>query len=247
MKENIVLIWFRVLVILPFTSILTFALTLVICSQIPNNIQPGESLPQISELGTGQAHAYFMAGFIILIPQLLIMFIGRLQYLIQSQTVIHHAIVYIIHLIALISGIFVLIMAIVSLDDRPSLHDIGAIGTFGSISIYCIFHTVIIIYLFLHRSKAIEYSNILFPLWFLGCTTILLTYSIVWVITFASIPEYLAAGTPFLYFLAFAPQFWTKTKQIKRVMNPNFTLHYSNCTETLNDIKIYKTYLHDYS
>ncbi|CAF2156160.1 unnamed protein product [Rotaria magnacalcarata] len=225
------LVWFRILLILPFTSILTFVLTLIICSQIPNNIEPDQNLPQISELGTGQAHNYFMSGFIVLIPQMLIMFIGRLQFLIQSQTIIHRAIIYCIHVIAIVSGIFVLIMAIVSLDDRPHIHDIGAIGTFGSISIYCILHTILIIYLFIHRSKATEHTNIIFPLWFLGCTIIVITCSIIWVITFASIPEYIAAGTPFLYFLAFAPQFWTKAKQIQHVTNLNFAGHYSSRTE----------------
>ncbi|CAF3119855.1 unnamed protein product [Rotaria sp. Silwood2] len=234
MMNSGTLIWFRILLILPFTSILTFVLTLIICSQIPNNIQPGQNLPQISELGTGQAHYYFMSGFIILIPQLLIMFIGRLQFLLQSQTIVHRAIIFFIHIIAFVSGIFVLIMAIVSLDDRENVHDIGAIGTFGSISIYCILHTILVIYLYIHRSKAFEHSNIIFLLWFLACTMIILTCSIIWVITFASIPEYIAAGTPFLYFLAFTPQFWTKAKQSKQITNISLTLHYSNREETLN-------------
>jgi len=221
-------IWFRILLILPFTSVITFVLTLIICSQIPNNIQSGETLPQISELGTGEAHYYFMSGFIILIPQLLIMFIGRFQFLIQSQTIIHRVIIFFIHVIAFISGIFVLIMAIVSLDDREHIHDIGAIGTFGFISIYCLLHTITIIYLFIHRSKASEHSNFLLPLWFLGCTIVMITCSIIWVITFASIPEYIAAGTPFLYFIGFVPQFWKKSKQIKQSDNLTFIVHYSN-------------------
>jgi hypothetical protein len=57
------MIWFRILLILPFTSILTFVVTLVICSQVPNDIPSGQQLPQISDLGTGQAHRYFMAVF----------------------------------------------------------------------------------------------------------------------------------------------------------------------------------------
>ncbi|CAF1317004.1 unnamed protein product [Rotaria sp. Silwood1] len=99
-------------------------------------------------------------------------------------------------------------MAIVSLNDRENIHDMDAIGTFDSISIYCILHTILIIYLFIYRSKASEHSKR---------------------ITFASIPEYIAAGTPFLYFLAFAAQFWTQTKQM---MDSTFTVHYSNRRET---------------
>ncbi|CAF3306457.1 unnamed protein product [Rotaria sp. Silwood2] len=182
----------------------------LIISVVSCHIQSGVQLPEISELGTGQAHNYFMSDFIILVPQLLVMFIGRLQLLIQTQTIIHRAIIFFIHIIVFVSGVFVLIMAIVSLDDRRHIHDIGAIGTFGFISLYCLLHTIIIIYLFMHRSKASEHSNYILLLWFIGCTIILITCSIIWVITFASIPEYIATGTPFLYFLGFVPQFWKK-------------------------------------
>jgi hypothetical protein len=93
----------------PFTSIVTFVVTIIICSQVPNNYHEG-GLPELSDLGTGQAHNYFMGGFIILLPQLLIMFIGRIQFLI-------------------VCGIFILIMAIASEDVYPTVHLVGAIGT----------------------------------------------------------------------------------------------------------------------
>ncbi len=229
-------IWFRILVILPFTASLTFIITLIICSQVPNDY-PGEKSPQISDLGTGQAHSYFMAGFIILIPQFLIMFIGRLQFLIQSQTIVHPVKIFLIHTVIIPCGIFLLIMAIVSEDVDSNLHLIGAIGTFACLGLYCMFHTILIFYLFIHRSEAPEYSNFIFPLWFLICTIMEVSSSIVLVITFTysygAIAEYIAVGSPFLYFLAFVPQFWTKAKQIKQDTRHTSTVHNSNDIPTV--------------
>jgi hypothetical protein len=227
-------IWFRILVILPFTASLTFIITLIICSKVPNDY-PGEQLPQISDLGTGQAHSYFMGGFIILIPQFLIMFIGRIQYLIQSQTIVRPVMIFLIHAILIVCGIFLLIMAIVSEDIGPTLHLIGAIGTFACLGLYCIFHTILIIYLFIHRSKAPEYSNFILPLWFLIFTITEVSSSIVLVITYtysyAAIFQYIAVGSPFLYFLAFVPQFWAKAKQIQQDTKHTSTVHNSNTIE----------------
>ncbi|CAF3338574.1 unnamed protein product [Rotaria socialis] len=232
MTNTCTVIWFRIILILPFTSILTLVLTLIICSQVPNNIQPGEQLPRISDLGTGEAHNYFMSGFIILLPQFLFMFIGRLQFLIQSQKIVHCAIILLIHVSLFICGIFLLIMAILNEDDRPTLHLVGAIGTFACIAFYCILHTILIIYLFIHRSEAIEHSNFILPLWFLGCTIMSVASSIALVVTFTSIPEYFAVGTPFLYFLGFVPQFWSKAKLIKADTNLTHTVRNSNPSET---------------
>ena len=84
-----VLIWVWSLSILPFTAILTFILTLVICSVLPNNAPKHISFPQMSELNTGEAHRYFIIGFVILLPQLIIILLGRLQFLFQSQFIIN--------------------------------------------------------------------------------------------------------------------------------------------------------------
>jgi hypothetical protein len=91
------LIWVWSLVILPFTAILTFILTLVICSQVPNNAPRGEKYPQISQLGTGEAYPYFVGGFVFLLPQLLIILLGRIQFLFQTQYIINSGIIFIIH------------------------------------------------------------------------------------------------------------------------------------------------------
>jgi len=120
------LIWFWSLTILPFTAILTFIVTLIICTQVPNNAPVDEKFPQISQLGTGEAYYYFVAGFVLLAPQLSIVILGRLQLLVQTQYIIHRAIIFIIHALALFSCGFLLLMAIFSIDNRPTIHLTGA-------------------------------------------------------------------------------------------------------------------------
>jgi hypothetical protein len=230
---NCAVIWFQILVIFPFTSILTLVATVVTCSQVPNNFNSsGGQLPELSDLGTGQAHNYFMGGFIILLPQFLIMFIGRIHFLILSQTIVRPVIIFLTHAILIVCGIFILIMAIVSEDDRLTVHLVGAIGTFSCIAIYCLLHTILIFYLFIHRSKAPEHSNIIFPIWFLVFTIISYVSSIVLVITNFSISQYIAVGSPFLYFLAFVPQFWIKAKQIEQDTKRIGIVNDSNTIET---------------
>jgi hypothetical protein len=210
------LIWFWSLTILPFTAILTFILTLVICTQVPNKASTSVKFPEISLLGTGQAYYYFAFGFTILVLQLLIMLIGRLQFLLQAQYIINRAIICAVHGVALISSIFLLIMAFVSVDNNPVLHVTGAFGMFGFLSLYCFLHTIIVFYLFKHRSDAPQHTNVIWPIWFLLCSLLLITFFIVWVITATGIPQYIAAAAPFLYFLGFVPQFWMRARATKR-------------------------------
>ena len=216
MTSIITLIWVWSLTIVPFTAILTFILTLVVCNSVPNKAPAGEKFPQISQLGTGEAHIYFIIGFVVLLPQLLIILVGRIQLLFQTQKVINRVILCIIHVIALISSIFMLIMVIVSIDDRPNIHLTGAYGMFGCISLYCFLHTIVVIYLFIRRSDAPKHSNIILSIWFLVCSLLLITFFIVWLVTAEGIPEYIAAATPFLYFLGFIPQFWLQARATKR-------------------------------
>jgi hypothetical protein len=211
-----VLLWVWSLTLFPFTAILTFILTLVTCNLVPNKAPAEEKFPQISQLGTGQAHIYFIGGFVILLPQLLVILIGRLQFLFQTQLIINRTLLCIIHVVALISSVFMLIMAIVSIDDRPNLHLVGAYGMFGSISLYCFLHTIVVIYLFIRRSDAPQHSNVIWPIWFLVCSLLLITFFVVWLMTAEGIPEYIAATTPFLYFLGFVPQFWLRARTRKR-------------------------------
>jgi hypothetical protein len=122
----------------------------------------------------------------------------------------------IVHVVALISLIFMLIMAIVSVDDRANLHRIGAYGMFGFISLYCFLHTIVVFYLFTHRSDAPQHSNVIWPIWFLVCSLLLIFFFSIWLLTAGSIPQYIAAASPFLYFLGFVPQFWSRARTRKR-------------------------------
>jgi hypothetical protein len=227
-----VLIWVWSLVLLPFTSIITFILTLVICSNIPNDAPADEKFPQISELGTGDAHIYFVIGFVVLLPQLLAVLIGRIQLLFQTQLIINRVLIVIVHLVALISSVFMLIMAIVSIDDRPNIHLTGAYGMFGCISLYCFLHTILSLYLFIRRSDAPQYSKIIYPIWFLVCCLLLITFFIIWLMTAGGIPEYIAASSPFLYFLGFVPQFWIRARERKRDTVKPTILTFSNEVDT---------------
>ena len=154
-------VWFWSLCITPFTAILTFILTLIVCSQVPNYASPKYRFPQISFLCTGDPYYYFVFGFVILVPQLLVILFGRLQ---QSQFVIHRDLIYAIHGITLLSSVFLLIMAVVHIYDNLIVHLIGAYGIFGLISLYCFLHTIIIFYLYVHRSHAPQHLHIVYPL-----------------------------------------------------------------------------------
>jgi hypothetical protein len=195
---------------------LTFILTLVICSQVPNNVPSYIKFPEISLLGTGKAYDYFVGGFVILVPQLLIVLLGRIQFLFQTQYLVNRGIILLIHGLALVSAVFLLIMAIVSVDDRPHLHVVGAFGMFGFLSFYCFLHTVVIIYLYCRRSDALHHSNIILPIWFSVCSLLIITFFLVWMFTGEAIPQYIAASTPFLYFLGFVPQFWVRARTRRR-------------------------------
>ncbi|CAF3450329.1 unnamed protein product [Rotaria socialis] len=213
MTRILTLVWYWSLLILPFTVMITFILTLVVCRQVlRNNAWSGVNLPHISVLGTGPAYNYFVSGFVILTAQFLLILIGRLQFLFHSQSIIHRAILCAIHAISLLACVFLLIMAIVSLDRNNRLHLTGAIGMFGLLSSYCSFHTIVAFYLFVRRSNAPQHSNILWPLWFLVCCIVLIICASIWGATSKSIPQYIAAAMPFLYIIGFVPQFWNQAR-----------------------------------
>ena len=210
------LIWFWSLIILPFTAILTFITTLIVCINVPNNAPKGEKYPQISQLGTGEAYYYFVTGFALLAPQFLIITIGRLQFLFQSQYLIHRAILSIVHALALLACIFMLVMAAFSIESYVAIHLTGAFGMFGLISSYCFFQTMLVLYLFIQRSNAPQHSNVICPIWFFICSLILIAAFVYWLISKEGIPEYIAAASPFLYLLGFVPQFWIQARAKKR-------------------------------
>ncbi|CAF1122145.1 unnamed protein product [Adineta ricciae] len=226
MNRILKLIWYWCLVILPFTAILTFILTLVVCSQAQRKIGSYHTtLPNISILAKGPGYRYFVAGFVLLVPQLLLITLGRLLFLLHSQTIVHHVILYIIHSCALVISVFLLIMAIVSVDHNGPLHVTGAIGMFSSFFTYFISHTIVVFYLFIRRAKAPRHSNILLPLWFLMCCVLAIVCFSIWAATSQSIPQYIAAGTPFLYILGFIPQFWSQARMKRRSSVASFEEH----------------------
>lgn len=222
MSRTVALIWYWSLVILPLTAMITFILTLVVCKQVLQKTWSEKDLPQISQLGIGPAYPYFVFGFVFLSIQMLLILIGRLQYLIQSQSVIHRTILYLIHAIALISAIFLLIMAIISLDHDPYVHVMAAFGMFGFLSLYCLLHTIVVFNLYARRSIASQHVNIGWPIWFLICGVLLTIFASIWIFRGSTIPQYIAAGLPFLYILGFIPQFLIQAKT-KQQLNVSFT------------------------
>ena len=107
-------------------------------------------------------------------------------------------------------------MAIFSIDNRPTIHLTGAFGMFGLISLYCLLHTIIVLYLFIRRSDAPQHSHVIWSIWFLICGLLLIASFIYWLVTAQGLPEYIAAATPFLYFLGFVPQFSMRARAKKR-------------------------------
>lgn len=195
------------LCLLPFTATLTLVLTLIICIHTPNHAKTYR-LPQISELGTGDAHGVFAIGFILLLPQLLVIVLGRLQFLIHSQHHLPPWLLILIHLAPLLSGTFMLIMAFVSIERNLFLHLVGAFGMFSLISIYLLIHTILVLYLWIERSSTPAHGDISYLLYFVGCTCLMIVCFSIWVATYNAVAEYLAASAPFLYFIGFVPQFW---------------------------------------
>nr|AEN94409.1 hypothetical protein [Adineta vaga] len=215
MPRSITMMWFGALVVCPFTAIITFIVTLFVCNGVQNSVSPQEKYPFISELGTNRAYYYFASGFIMLLPQVLLILIGRLQFLLQSQRIIRCTIIYIIHAFGFMACPFLLIMAIANVNDHPLAHDIGVNGLFLLIVTYCFLHTGLEFYLFSYRLKAPQHSNIIWPVWFLICSILVLIFFIIWKSYNLSIPQYFAAAMPFLYFLGFVPQFWIQARKIK--------------------------------
>ncbi|CAF1649074.1 unnamed protein product [Rotaria magnacalcarata] len=225
------LVWYWSLLILPFTAMITFVLTLVVCRQVLiNNAGSTVKLPNISVLGTGPAYNYFISGFVILTPQVSLIFISRLQFLFQSQSIIHRAILYAIHAISLLACVFLLIMVIVSLDHNNRLHLIGAIGMFALLCSYCSLHTIVAFYLFVRRLNAPRHSNILWPLWFLVCCIVLIVCAGIWGATSKSIPQYIAAAMPFLYIIGFVPQFWSQARM--KIWNSGSSVEFTKETDS---------------
>ena len=205
-------VWFWLQMVLPFTSALTLILTLIICNNTPNNA-PTDELPQISQLGTGQAYVPFAIGFCLLFPQLILIVLGRLRLLLKTQDHVSRWLLYFFHAIPMVAGIFMLIMATVSVENNLAVHLTGAFTMFGLISAYVVIHTILAFYLWMRRATAPLHASIWYSVYFLALTVLLVTFVIVWIATSKAIPEYLASASPFLYFFGFVPQLWAQRRQ----------------------------------
>ncbi|CAF1108125.1 unnamed protein product [Adineta ricciae] len=206
------LVWYWSLVILPFSTVITFIITLIVCGQVLKNSGSEFVLPYISQLGIGPAYPYFVAGFVLLCLQMLFIIFGRLQYLFQSQSVVSYVSLCFIHAVAVISGILLLIMSVISLEHNAYLHIIAAFGMFICISLYCLLNSILSFYLYSRRSVAPLHASILWPLWYLLCGVLLSIFAAMWMSGGGVVPQYIAAGMPFLYNLGFVPQFLTQAR-----------------------------------
>jgi len=209
-------IWDWTLPVLPCTAMITLLVTLVACNLVSNYASFGDTLLQISQLGMGRAYVYFIVGVAMLLPQVLAIIIGRLQFLLETQSIINRIVLYIIHIINLIPLVFMLIVAIISRDSRSDAYLLGTYGIFECISLYCFIHTLVMFYLYIRRSNALLHAKVIWPIWFLICSLFLIVFFVVWIKTGRVIPGYIAVVSPFLYFLGFVQQFWSRARTRKR-------------------------------
>jgi hypothetical protein len=215
-KETAASVWDWTLVVLPFTAFITFIVILTACNLVSNYVPSGGNLLQISHIGSGNAYVYFIAGVVMLVPQVIAIIIGRLQFLLETQAIINKILLYIIHIITLIPFIFMIIVALVSRGQRYDAQLVGTYGIFGSIALYCFVHTIAVFYLYIRRTTGSQYSEVILPIWFLVCNLLLVIFFVVWLNTNSVITGYIAAATPFLYFLGFVRQFWARARSRKR-------------------------------
>ena len=97
MRKTAALILDRSLLVLPFTATLTVVTTVVICYL--KDMREDRSA-NYYEKRTAPTSIYLSVGMAILFPQMLIIIIGRLRLLLETQSVINRIILYIIHTIA---------------------------------------------------------------------------------------------------------------------------------------------------
>jgi hypothetical protein len=211
-KTTAATVWHWALAVLPVTAFITFIVILVAC----NLVSGGGKLLQISDIGIGNAYVYSIAGLVMLLPQILLIIISRLQYLLQTQGIINEIILYIIHIVTLIPFVFMLIVAFVGRGHRSDTRVLGTYGIFGSIALYCFLHTIIVFYLYKRRATGAHYSKLYLPIWFLIWSLLLIVFFVVWLNTNVVIAGYIAAAAPFFYFLGFVPQFWARARSRNR-------------------------------
>ena len=207
--------WDWALAVLPFTALITCIVTMVSCNLVSNYVPGQGNLLQVSHLSSGSSNIVFIVGLVLVLPQVLSIIIGRLLFLLQSQGLINGIILHVSHLISFVPFILFLIMGFVSSNRYTSTSTFVTYGILGSFTLYCLIQTVIVFYLFIRKSLGSVYSKVYIPIWFLVCTLILISFLIVWTQTREAIYGYIAAIAPFLYFLGFVPQFWTRARSRK--------------------------------
>ena len=208
------LIWVYCLSLFPITSIVTLTTTFVICNVITNdtNDKPLDGF----RLNQNEGYVFNIVGFVILFIQFSVIILGRLQYLFQTQLIVNRKMILFLHLIGFISWIFMLMISFVNIDNSPILHQIIINGMFGCLSFYCVIHTILIIYLYLNRINAPQYSNVIYSIWFVICTLEIVVIFVMKFFIYEKIWGYILFYSPCFYFLGFIPQFWSRAIERKR-------------------------------
>jgi hypothetical protein len=186
---------------------------IIACNLVSNS---GGSLLPISQLASDSAYVYFIVGFALLFPQIIVIIIGRLQYLLQSQNLINNILLYIAHGVILIPVVFMVIVALVKGGGRSDVHLLSIYGLFGSIALYCLLHTIAVFYLYHRKATGDYYGKIYLPIWFLVCSLVFIASLGTWSTTNGTVLGYITAAAPFLYFLGLVPQFFVRARSRKR-------------------------------
>lgn len=211
-RQSAASIWDWCLAVLPITAFVTFLVILITCNLVGNSgLSRGDFLP-ISDLSSGSSWIYFLVGFILLLPQILLIIIGRFQFLLQTQALINRIILYIFHIVILIPFVFLLIVSFVNGNTHSDNRRLVIYGILGSIVLYCFFHTIAVVYLYIRRAVGSQYSQIGLPVWFVVCSLVFIGTFAGWIQTKSVLLGYIAVVIPFLYFLGFVPQFWTRAR-----------------------------------
>lgn len=210
------LIWVYCLSLFPIISIVTLTTTFVICNVIVNDTSTEEKPLNVFRLNRNDAYVFNLVGFVLLFIQFTMIILGRLQYLFQTQLMINRLLILFIHLVGFISWIFMLIISIIDNDNSPILHRVSINGMFGCLSLYCVIHTLMIIYLYTNRLNAPQYSNVIYSIWFVICTLVIVVVFVLKFFIYEKIWGYILFYSPCLYFLGFIPQFWSRAIERKR-------------------------------
>ena len=202
--------------IFPFTACLTLTATLVLCNVVFNETSIDDKPHWIFELNNDGGYVYFVVGFVLIFVQLLVVLLGRVQYLFQSQMIVRRNVLLINHLFGFIGLIFMLIMSCIKINDHRTILIVCVLGMLICLIEYCCHHTIVIIYLYVYREDAPQHSNIFYPIWFVICSLLILVVLVVWLITGKYILGYCSFASPFLYFLGFVPQYCSRARGRKR-------------------------------